>query len=35
MNHKKNIIKTLTHLGDFLEQFSAIEPKRSKSRLNN
>ena len=27
MNHKKNIIKTLTHLGDFLGQFSTITKK--------
>ena len=35
MNHKKNIIKTLTHLGDFLGQFSTIEPKKSEHALYN
>ncbi len=35
MNHKKNIIKTLTHLGDFLGQFSTIEPKKSEHVLHN
>lgn len=35
MNHKKNIIKTLTHLGDFLAQFSSIEPRKSEHVLYN
>ena len=35
MNHKKNIIKVLTQLGDFLAQFSSIEPKKSEHILYN
>ena len=35
MNHKKNIIKTLGHLGVFLGQFTSVEPKKSKEALHN
>ena len=35
MNHKKNIIKTLGHLGVFLGQFISVEPKKSKEALRN
>ena len=35
MNHKKNIIKTLEHLGVFLGQFTSVEPKKSKEALHN